>query len=425
VLAALAGLAALALEAAVPTATWAGGATAALTVLLLALDLGFGAWGLGMTATLVAPDRMTIGSEAEATLTLRFRRSPARVQTALGVDARLGLMGERLADASQGEPLVVRFNLRPNRRGSARLQRVWTRWSGPLGLVWRQREGAADQSVFVTPDQTFTRRQAVRFNARAPIGEKVQLDRGQGGEFLALRDFPQGGDRRAIDWKRSARHGRLLSKEFRTERNHTVALAFDCGRQMVEPWGGAPRIDQALSSGLALAYASLAGGDRVKLFAFDAKVSLDTGVAKGLAAFPALERLTGEVDYSTEATNYTLGLSTLSSQLARRSIVVVFTEFPDATGAELMLSAIGRLASRHVVIFVTFRDQELEDLTAVRPATPADVARAVVAQELLNAREIVIERLRRQGVKVVQATPFTIDFALVDAYLDVKRQELV
>lgn len=53
-------------------------------------------------------------------------------------------------------------------------------------------------------------------------------------------------DRRTVDWKQSARHQTLLAKEFRTERNHQIVMALDCGRVMSEPIDGAPRIDRAI-----------------------------------------------------------------------------------------------------------------------------------------------------------------------------------
>jgi uncharacterized protein (DUF58 family) len=294
-----------------------------------------------------------------------------------------------------------------------------------LHLLWRVRTGAEGPGVFITADLAPTRAAALRLNERAPAGEKAQVERGRGAEFEALRDHGAGGDVRAIDWKRSARHGRLLAKEMRTERNHTVAIAIDCGRQMSEPWGGAPRVDRALATALALAYASLAGGDRAALYAFDSQVRLATGAVAGRGAYAALERLTGALDYSAEATNYTLGLATVAARLPQRSIVAVFTEFADATGAELMLAAVGRLARTHLVLFVVFRDEDLEALAAAPPLSPGDVARAVIAEDLLAARRAVVDRLRRFGAAVVEVEPNAMASAVIDAYLDAKRRALV
>ena len=96
------------------------------------------------------------------------------------------------------------------------------------------------------------RDEAIRlFSRDAEFGIKTQIERGDGSEFDALREFASGMDRRAIDWKHSARHRHLLAKEFKTERNHNIVFAFDTGRLMSEPLGGVPKIDRAVTAHVA------------------------------------------------------------------------------------------------------------------------------------------------------------------------------
>jgi uncharacterized protein (DUF58 family) len=412
-------------ELAFPRLLDAGWIAAAAGLGLLAADLVLGGLGGDITGDLSAPPSLPLDGSGEARLSLRLPSArPRRLEAALTFGPRLLAPCAAVAGPAEGVA-EARFALAPQRRGEAVFGGAFIRWTGPLRLLWRARVAEGARGIFITAGSAPARAAALRLNERAPQGEKAQIERGRGAEFEALREYGAGQDLRAIDWKRSARHGRLLAKEMRTERNHTVAIAVDCGRQMSEPWGGAPRVDTALATALALAYTSLAGGDRVAFYAFDNEVRLATGDVAGRRAYPALERLTGTVDYSVEATNYTLGLATVAARLPRRSIVVVFTEFADGTGAELMLQAIQRLARTHVVLFVVFRDQELEALTTAPPLQPGDVARAVVAQNLLDARAGVVDRLRRFGAGVVEVDPASMASAVIDAYLDVKRRALV
>src|SRR6185312_3335757 len=120
--------------------------------------------------------------------------------------------------------------------------------------------------------------EAIRLFARdAMFGLKAQLETGDGSEFHALRELVTGMDRRTIDWKQSARHMKLLAKEFRTERNHPVIFAIDTGRLMCEPLQGAPRLDRAINASLLMAFVSLKLGDRVGLFGFDIRPTLFSG----------------------------------------------------------------------------------------------------------------------------------------------------
>jgi uncharacterized protein (DUF58 family) len=105
--------------------------------------------------------------------------------------------------------------------------------------------------------------------------------------------------------------------------------------------------------------------------------------------------------------------------------VVVFTDFTDSTAAELMIENVTRLVRRHLVLFVVFRDEELEAIMRRAPITAEDVTRAVTAATLLRSREVVIERLRRLGAQIIDAPVARIGPALISAYLDLKRRELL
>ena len=309
------------------------------------------------------------------------------------------------------------------RRGRAAIGALWQRWPGRFGLAWRQRRIALDRHVAILPDVRPARAEALRlFRRDAQLGETQQLDTGAGGEFQSLTEFRTGMDRRAIDWKASARHGGLIAKEWRTERNNDLVFAIDAGRLMCEPVDGVARIDRAVSAALAAAFVALKLGDKVSLFGFDARPRINSGAVSGIGAFASFQRLASELDYSSEETNFTFALTTLASSLKRRSLVMIFTDFVDPTSAETMLATVGRLTSTHLVLFVLMRDAELEGLADAAPAVADDVSRAVIATAMLRERRIVIARLQRMGCEIVEAAYDRLGGDLVNAYLALKRR---
>ena len=398
-----------------------------LTAALVAADAALAAPTSGLSLDVAAPGLMGVGRDAAVRVDARFdAQAPAELEIAVAVDDRLTLAADRSRSRVQDGAASATFALHARRRGAGRLQGVWARWRGPLGLVWRQLRQTSEVVVPVTPDIENVREEGLKLFARdAPVGVKAQLDLGEGAEFHALKEFQTGMDLRAIDWKQSARHGRLVGREYRAERNHNIILALDAGRLMSAPVAGQARIDHAVNAALMLAYVGLKLGDRVGLFSFDARPRLGSGAVAGLGAFPALRRLAAEVDYSTEETNFTLGLTSLAGRLDRRALVVIFTDFADPTSAALMMEHVGRLARTHLILLVTFRDEELEQISAVEPREPDDVSRAVVAGALLRQRENVLTQLRRMGVQILEAPATQIGPALINRYLDVKRRELV
>jgi uncharacterized protein (DUF58 family) len=326
-----------------------------------------------------------------------------------------------------GEPLRALVPLQPRRRGVARVEAVWLRWRGPFGLMARTVRRPVDAQVDVVPNLRAVRAAALRFfsNRDFMSGLKVEHYIGDGSEFESLREYMPGLDHRAIDWKASARHKKLLCQEFRAERNHQIVVSIDTGHLMSEPLGGVPRLDHAINAGLLLSYFCLRTGDRVGLFGFDDQVRLYAEPSGGLGAFPRLQRMTAELDYGRSETNFTLGLASLASRLRRRSLIVLLTEFVDVVTAELMLDNVTRLASRHLVVFVALRDPEVARLAAAEPRSVGDLHRAVVAGDFAREREAVLGRLRRLGVHCIDAPPDLLSMSLLNRYLDIVRRELI
>ncbi len=420
IVAAAAALPAFVIAVALPDFWYAGLIGVIAVLALTVVDAAAVAPARSMQAGFDAPGGAYVGQDVVMTITTPPLST--RVEARVGHDERLSPVTDprRVRDGS----LMLTF--RAVRRGRAVLDTLWLRWAGPCGLVWRQQQVALTRDLSIMPDIRPARADALRlFRRDVAIGETMQIDVGSGAEFQALAGFRAGMDRRAIDWKRSAHHSKLLAKEYRIERNNDIVFAIDGGRLMSEPVGGLPKVDRAVSAALSAAFVALKLGDRVSLFGFDSRPRVASGSVSGAGSFGVFQRLAAQIDYSSEETNYTFALTTLGARLVRRSLLLVFTDFADPTSAELMLRSLQALARKHLILFVLMRDVELEDMAAAAPDTPADVSRAVVAASLLRERKIVITRLQRLGIHVVDAPYERLGTDLVNAYIDLKKRNLL
>lgn len=324
-------------------------------------------------------------------------------------------------------PTAVSIPITPRRRGRTRLEGLWLRWSGPLGLMQRSGFVPIAKDVDATPNLRAVRQLAARFASRNELRQGLRIERflGDGTEFDSLREFMAGLDRRSIDWKSSARHTKLLAREHRAERDRQIVIAIDTGHLMAEPLDGMPRLDHAIHAGLLLALMSTRSGDRVGLYAFGDRPRAFTEPRAGMAAFTSTLEVAAGLEYGESETNFTLGLTHLMQRLTRRSLVIVMTDFTDSITAELMVENLQRLANRHLVLFVSLRDPLLDRLVAARPDDLVKLQSAVVADSLLREREVVLQRLRLRGIHCLDASPTEVGMALINRYLDIKRRELI
>lgn len=374
------------------------------------------------------PALLYVGEADPLPMTLSFREGPLpkRVEILLETNDLLPQPVPQGLRGWDGRERPYEMTLTPSRRGMVKLIRLWSRWRGPLGLIQKRHLLQLDTDIPVSPNVRWVRDEAIRlFSRDAEFGIKTQIERGDGSEFDALREFTAGMDRRAIDWKHSARHRALLAKEFKTERNHNIVFAFDTGRLMSEPLGGVPKIDRAVTAGLLLAYVSLRAGDRTMFYGFSSSPGMTSGFLTGTTAFPKAQAAVAEMDYSTDEANFTLALTNLASKLERRSLVIIFSDFVDTISAELMLENVKRLTDRHLVLFATFEDEALANIADAAPETPGDVARAVIADTLLSERDLVFRRLQRMGVQIIETRPEHFGAELVSRYLQIKQRDML
>ncbi len=370
-----------------------------------------------VTASL-APE-IFLGETADLILSV----TPAPAGLSVRFDWPEGLSGPADCLFSAGVATVA---CRAVRRGVWRLTRLWLVWPSRLGLFEFTPRLAVTVETRVVPNIRPVQSGEITTKVMSSLyGMKENRAIGEGSEFHQLRDFVRGMDVKSIDWKRSARKRSLVARELQAERNHHVILAFDTGYLMQEEVMGLPKIDHATTAALATAWAAAVGGDLVGYFAYDARPTTFIAPRPGRQAFARLRSWTADLVPVARETNHTLALTDLNARTPKRSLIIIFTDFIDTTSAELMIENIGILSRRHLVVFVTIRDPELEATVDKAPDDLDGVVTLVAANQWVQDRRRVLERLVRLGVTIVDAKPNTVTARLVSTYLDIKARDLI
>lgn len=358
-----------------------------------------------------------------ATYALWFKR-PSPSGLVLRFDWPDGLSGPDAVDVDAGSDSVD-IEVAATARGDWIFSDIWMSWPSRFGLFDFVPKAMIGDTLAVMPDIRPVLNGEIDLAVQTSLmGQKSTFAEGEGSEFHQLRDYVPGESLRRIDWKRSARQRRMLSKETRAERNHSVIIALDSGYLMREQIGGLPKIDHCINAGLATAWAAAAGGDQVGLFTYDSRPRIWLPPEPGRRAFPRLRRTLAGIAYESRESNHTLALATLKAQLKRRSLVIVFSDFVDTTTAELMVEQAGHMAREHLVIFVALRDPDTDALVREPVISIEEAATSVAAADFVRERRIVFERLSRLGVLCLDVEPGRLTPKLVSTYLDLKAREV-
>lgn len=403
-------------------------------ILVLALIDALASGARLVTVSRRNPEVFSIGRANPVTVELR-----SRARRRLSVELTCELF-----DHAEAEGLPMRVELRPNgraierfritphRRGAFKLGDSVVRWRSPLGLWQRQQRFPAHHPVRVYPDVQAVR--AWELMAREDRQHSLmRTTRRLGGEseFEQLRDYTRDDEYRSIDWKATARRGKLTSRAYQLESNQNLMFVLDAGRAMTAQTSGLSLFDHALNASLMLAHVATRGGDRVGLLSYAAQVQAFTPPSPGRKAVRSLIQASYALHPELVEPNAEAAFALLNLRVRKRTLVILFSQVIDERGADELIRVTRSLAPRHLPLIVLFRDAEVFALLETPHAhSQAEVGELELytrgaAAELISWREQLLGRLTEQGALVLDVDVGALTPTLINRYLDIKARHLL
>jgi uncharacterized protein (DUF58 family) len=374
----------------------------------------------------VAPDVVGLGDPAEVQY---------RVRSTWPTAARVELFDE-FPSAIERDQAIRRGEVSANTgwsydvpitgttRGKFPLGAVALRVQTSLGLLARIIHPDVGGEVVVVPSIANVRRfRLLAMQHRlSDAGVRALKQRGEGNAFAGLREYSPGDDPRLVDWKATARHQHLITREQTVERSQTVICMIDSGRAMTQLAGRFSRFEHVLSATLLLSDVAASAGDRVGMIAFDDQVRAYVAPQRGAAALRSLRTTMSGLDATLTEPDYASAFRMLATRQRRRALIVFFTDVIESRAARAFIAYAGRAAQRHAVVIVAMQNEAL--LAAARPSTEGALAlfRSAAAEELVHERAEALARMRKAGLTVLDVAPSKMAVAVVNRYLEVKAR---
>lgn len=328
------------------------------------------------------------------------------------------------------ERAVERFRVIPRRRGAFTLGDIIARYRSPLGLWKRQVRFPAHQAVRVYPDVQQVRSwELLAREDRQHSMMRTTRRLGGESEFEQLRDYSRDDEFRSIDWKATARRGKLTTRQYQLESNQNLMFVLDAGRLMTAETAGLSLFDHALNATLMLAHVASRGGDRVGLLSYAAQVQAFTAPATGRKAVQSLIQASYALHPELVEPDPERAFSLLNLRVRKRTLVILYTQVIDDRAAEELVRVIRMLAPRHLPLIVLFRDVDVHALLAGNQSELApselDLYTRGAAAELISWRDQLIRKLQDQGALILDVDPSGLTPALINRYLEIKARHLL
>lgn len=414
-----------------PFLGWAGLVLAAVVLVAIVAEWRALPHAGELIAVRVGRPALPLGAPAEVVVELQLRgadRGPLGLRVIDDLHDAIARTGEP-APATIGTDTPVRAAtpVRPTRRGRFTLGDVHARLSGRIGLAERAVRFPAALDVRVVPGlaEMAEAAKVLRRAAQREAGLRRTRLRGQGTAFESLREYVRGDDPRHVDWKATARHEKLICRQYEVERSQSVMFLIDAGRWMTSEVDGLTRLDRVLNAALLLAHVASRRDDRVGVLVFSDTVHRFVPPGKGRAAVERLLEAVFDVEPRLVESDYRGAFAHLAARHRKRSLLVLFTDVLSRDQSRIVIEECMRSAGRHLPLAVTLRDVGLDTLAERVPENASAAYCQAAAEELLLEREQALATMRRAGVHVLDVPPALLAPSVVDRYLELKSRMLL
>ena len=412
----------------------------ALWPVVVALDLTIAVIALADLFTLYDAGRLrvertcgivaSLGEPQAVELTIEnLGRSPRRIRVRDDVPETFRAEpAEFLARVPPSSLAVLSYSATPRRRGSYVFQGADALVSSRLGLWQRSVHLPFETLVRVYPDV----RQIARFTVLArrdklnTMGVRRTRKLGTDNEFERLRDYAEGDEPRHMDWRATARRGKLTVRAHQVNQSQRIIFLIDCGRMMAgDTGGGLSPLDHALNAMLMLAHVALIRGDQVGLLAFSDGIKAYVPPGGGPRRINRLVHGVHNLFPELVEPRYDRAFVELEKRCRKRSLVVLMTNLFDDVNAQIVGDHLGNVVGRHLPLGVFLRDHDIFALADSATDSGPGLYKGAAAAALLNWRERALAGLRRKGVLTLDVFPDELTAPLINQYLQIKARHLL
>ncbi len=398
-----------------------------LPAALLLLGLAYESWIVsrsGLCLEIDPPERFLLGraGRVKFVCTLGLRRT-LRIQLAPSAPDTFDIDG-RIFDLriDAGASAVVERLVSPNRLGGYPWPTSRARIAGPLRLAWWPKLLAPALQVRVQPD-LFHSKAEVRGIAAA--GVESGSEHGTGAEVLRLRDYRAGDPPRIVDWKATARAGRMISRDFAQDHRLEIVIVVDAGRASALRAGSLDRFGHYVNVAARLGQYAAGQDDLVGLVVYADRPLAVLAPARGAPAVARLRELLANARVERTESNPLYAAMRVRSLVRQRSLIIMLTDVDDTTVASQLAQAVRLLLPKHLPFVAGLSSAAAESMARAPANHWLDPYRSLAAQEYCAGLERKVRALNALGAPALVARPDGLERAVFAAYTNFRRAKRV
>jgi uncharacterized protein (DUF58 family) len=185
---------------------------------------------------------------------------------------------------------------------------------------------------------------------------------------------------------------------------------------------GLAKLDYAVNAVLMLSYVAALRGDRVGMLAFADEVKQYVAPRAGRGQFYRMLATLYAVDTEPVESDYVHAFAYLGAKHKKRSLIVIFSDIATGIAADTLVRQIAPMSPRHLVLLVAISDPTVLQLAQQIPRDSVGVYERAVAEQLVDERTLILEKLRQRGVLTLDVPANQLTVSVVNKYLELKAR---
>ncbi len=322
------------------------------------------------------------------------------------------------------EDKVLRYSLRPVKRGVYKFGKINVFVSTKIGLISRRFKTGNPTDVKVYPSYIYLKQYELlaTTNKLSLHGNKQVRKIGQQLEPDHIKEYVKGDDYRVINWKATARRNKLMSNVFQDERAQNVYCLIDKGRTMQSAFEGMTLLDSSINACLALSYVTILKGDKTGLITFEKQYETVVSASRYPGQMHHIQDALYAQSTSFSESDFSSLYQCVNKNIKNRSLLIIFTNFDSVPAMQRQLQYLSMLAKRHTILVVFFENAELQELAGKQPETKEEVYETVIAEKLEYEKMLIINKLRQHNILSLLTHPNNLTVKTVNKYLEIKAR---
>ncbi len=326
-----------------------------------------------------------------------------------------------------GNLKVIKYTLRPVKRGEYSFGAVNVLVSSSLKLIARRFRFSADKLVPVYPSYIQMRKYELLAISQRLTNTGIKKIRriGHNQEFELIKEYVTGDDFRTVNWKATARKNRLMVNQYQDERSQQVYSLIDKGRVMQMPFQGMSLLDYAINATLVISNIAIKKSDKAGLITFQDKIGNLLPAARLNNQMATIQEVLYNQKTAYLETDFSVLYSTIRRSISQRSLLLLFTNFESIHSLHRQMPYLLNLSKTHLLVVIFFENTELRQVTDNPAESLKEIYYKAIAERFAFEKKMITKELQKHGIQSILTSPEKLTINTINKYLELKARNLI